>query len=59
MPLPWKQGVNHWTVREAQSPFSLIFLNPEGNRDRNKVLERVTINSAEELGFRGTWLHSL
>lgn len=41
--------------------FSLIFLNPDGNRRQgkkeNKVLDK-EVNLTEKLGFRGTWFYT-
>ena len=50
-------GFNH-----PPPQLSLIFLNLEGNRFRKRKavkfwIERLIINSTEELGFRGTCFH--
>ena len=46
----------------VSAPFSLMLLNAEGNRCGTRKgikfwLERLIVNSAEELGFRGTRFH--
>ena len=58
------QGGSHRVLLTFDFPFSVIFLNLEGNTcwTRKGIkfwIERIIVNSAEELSFRGTQFHSL
>ena len=53
-------GGPHRVLLGFNCPFSLIFLNPEGNRCKTRKaikywIERLIINLAGRLDFRGTW----
>ena len=56
-------GWPHRVLLGFSSPFSLIFLNPEGNLGgtRKGIVfgQRLTINSAGKVSFKGTWFQAV